>query len=253
MALLTPTEATPTVCLDRDLSWLEFNRRVLHEALGSRNPLLERVKFLAIFSNNLDEFFMKRVGLVKRRIAAAGEGIATGNEAYRHLIRIRETVLPMLAAQAEAFTKVIRPELDSQGIHLLEWSRLTEFQRGLANDYFRRNVFPVLTPLAVDPGHPFPFISNLSTSLGVTLRPPDSGEALFARVKVPDTFPQWLPLAEDRDNGQPGERRCFVRLMDLIRHNLDDLFPGMTVTEVMPFRVTRNAAVEPDEETPEDL
>jgi polyphosphate kinase len=130
---------------------------------------------------------------------------------------------------------------------------LTEFQRNSADEYFRSNLFPVLTPLSVDPGHPFPFISNLSTSLGITLRPPESAEALFARVKVPDIFPQWLSLPEDRSNGQPGERRCFVRLLDLIRNNLDDLFPGMTIGEVMPFRVTRNAAVEADEEPPENL
>jgi polyphosphate kinase len=235
----------PTEFLDRDLSWLEFNRRVLHEAIDTRTPLLERVKFLAIFSSNLDEFFMKRIGGLKRRIAASADGPG-GGEAYRHLIRIRQAVLPLLAAQAEAFTTAIRPELARQGIHLLDWHQLTEFQRRSAEDYFRRNVFAVLTPLAVDPGHPFPFISNLSTSLGILLRTPDSDEALFARVKVPDVFPQWLALPDERDDGKPGTRQCFVRLLDLIRHNLDDLFPGLAVVEVMPFRVTRNAAIEPD-------
>lgn len=241
--------------LDRDLSWLEFNRRVLQEALDPRTPLLERVRFLAIFSNNLDEFFMKRVGRLRMRMAVAQDGAAAGNEPYQRLMQIRQAVLPMITAQADAFTRVIRPELARHGIHLLDWPDLTEFQRRAAEDYFRRTVFPVLTPLAVDPGHPFPFISNLSTSLGILLRPPDSEEALFARVKVPDAFPQWVALPDDRDNGKPGQHQCFVRLLDLIRHNLDDLFPGMAVLEVMPFRITRNANIEADDddEPPENL
>ncbi len=246
-------EGVSTVFLDRDLSWLEFNRRVLHEALESRTPLLERVKFLAIFNSNLDEFFMKRVGLLKHRVAASVDGHAVESEASRRLTRIRQAVLPLLTVQAEAFAGTIRPELAQNGIHLLDWSELNEFQRQTAHEFFRRNVFPVLTPLAVDPAHPFPFISNLSTSLGIMLRPPDCGEAFFARVKVPDTFPQWLPLPDDRDNGQPGPRRCFVRLLDVIHQHLADLFPGMTVAEVMPFRVTRNAAIEVDEHPQENL
>jgi polyphosphate kinase len=233
--------------LDRDLSWLEFNRRVLHEALDARTPLLERVKFLAIFSNNLDEFFMKRVGLHKRRQAAAEAGVPTG-EVHRHLLRLRQAVLPLLRNQAQVFTTQILPELGRNGVHLLDWSALSDFQRQAAEDYFQKNLFPVLTPLAVDPGHPFPFLSNLSTSLGIMLRPPSSSELLFARVKVPDIFPQWLPLPDARDNGQPGPHRCFVRLLDVIRHNLDDLFPCMTVVEVMPFRITRSAAVELDDD-----
>ena len=247
-------DVTSALFLNRDLNWLEFNRRVLHEALDARTPLLERVKFLAIFSSNLDEFFMKRVGRVKRRIAVAGDGVAAGSDLYQHLIQIRQTVLPMLAAQASAFTDVIRPELARNGIHLLDWSALSEYQRGAAADYFQRSVFPVLTPLAVDPGHPFPFISNLSTSLGILLRLPESEEPLFARVKVPDAFPRWVAVPDDRDNGKPGERQCFIRLFDLIRNNLDDLFPGMTVLEVMPFRITRNAnIVADDEDRPETL
>jgi polyphosphate kinase len=253
MATTSQIEAPSTPFLDRDLSWLEFNRRVLHEALDTRTPLLERVKFLAIFSNNLDEFFMKRADLLKRRVVAAADGTAPESAAQKRQARVRQTIQGLLRAQAEAFTGTIRPELARNGIHLLDWPELTEFQRGVAVDYFRRNLFPVLTPLAVDPGHPFPFISNLSTSLGILLRTPDANEVFFARVKVPDTMPQWLSLPDDRDNGQPGRRHCFVRLLDLIRWNLSDLFPGMTVVEVMPFRVTRNAAVEPDEEKPENL
>jgi polyphosphate kinase len=238
--------------IDRDLSWLEFNRRVLHEALDERTPLLERVKFLAIFSSNLDEFFMKRVGLMKRR-AATIDVSANGSGPHQELVRVREAILPLLAAQAGAWTRVIRPELARSGIRLLDWSELSEPQREAARRYFRRNVFPVLTPLAVDPGHPFPFLSNLSTSLGVILLPPNDGERLFARVKVPDVFPQWVALAAEPGAGkEPPPGQCFIRLLDLIRWNLDDLFPGMTVVEVMPFRVTRNAEVELDHDDEAD-
>jgi polyphosphate kinase len=245
----TTATDTKTPLLDRDVCWLEFNRRVLHEALDSRTPLLERVKFLAIFSSNLDEFFMKRVGVLKRRIAQDGT-LRDGGKSSEHLLRIREIVVGMLQAEATVFTDSIQPELAKHGIHLLVWSDLSDFQRAAATQYFRRNVFPVLTPLAVDPAHPFPFISNLSTSLGVLLRGPNSEETLFARVKVPDVFPQWLPLPDSADNGKPSNRLCFVRLLDVLRHNLHELFPGMTVLEVMPFRVTRNAEVETDDEEP---
>ena len=243
-------DGTSALFVDRDLSWLEFNRRVLHEALNEKVPLLERVKFLAIFGNNLDEFFMKRVGRLKRRVAASGDGPAVGSDLSQQLSQIRQTVLPMLAAQAKVFTDVIRPELARNGIHLLDWSALSDYQRRTAAAYFQRSVFPVLTPLAVDPGHPFPFISNLSTSLGILLRPPESEEPLFARVKVPDAFPRWLPLPDDRDNGKRGERQCFIRLFDLIRNNLDNLFPGLTVLDVMPFRITRNANIAADDKEP---
>ncbi len=246
------TASTPSVFFDRDLSWLEFNRRVLHEALDARTPLLERVKFLAIFNSNLDEFFMKRVALCRRRATTAVEA-AEGNPGLAHLEQIRNALLPMIAAQADIYQRAIRPELAQHGIHLLSWPDLTDFQRDAAYRYFRKNVFPVLTPLAVDPGHPFPFLSNLSTSLGVLLRAPDGDESLFARVKVPDVLPQWVALPDERENGKPGTRQCFVRLLDLVRDNLADLFPGMTVLEVLPFRVTRNVEVEPEDDDPEDL
>jgi polyphosphate kinase len=237
--------------LDRDLTWLEFNRRVLAEALESRTPLLERLKFLAIFSSNLDEFFMKRVYRVKRQIAAQVLGLADSTDAYRRLLRFRDVILPMLAAQAEGYSQVIRPELAQQGVHLLGWSELTDAQRQAANEYFRRNVFPVLTPLAVDPGHPFPFISNLSTSLGVMLRSPEGEDTVFARVKVPDAFPQWLPVPAPADDGRAGQL-YFVKVLDVIQHHLGDLFPGMTIVEVMPFRVTRNIEVDLDDDEPSE-
>jgi polyphosphate kinase len=228
--------------LDRDFSWLEFNRRVLHEAIDPRTPLLERLKFLAIFSSNLDEFVMKRVNRLKAEVEAHTPGLASG-EAFRKLTHLRQILVPMLASQANAYTNVIRPELAKNGVRLLAWNELTGPQQQTATAYFRRNVFPVLTPLAVDPTHPFPFLSNLSTSLGVLLRPPDSEERFFARVKVPTVFPQWIQLPDATGPGMD-----FVRLLDIIRNNLDELFPGMTVVEVMPFRVTRNAEIEMDED-----
>jgi polyphosphate kinase len=230
-----------TLYLDRDLSWLEFNARVLHEACDPRTPLLERVKFLAIFSSNLDEFFMKRlVGL--RRLVQQGDA-----SSQRRLGRLREAILRLLATQARVFADEIRPALARHGIRLLDWTDLSDVTRRAANDYFCRNIFSILTPLAVDPGHPFPFISNLSTSLGLFLSSPDSDEHLFARIKVPEVLPRWVPLPEDRE-GDGGQ--TFVRLQDIIRHNLDELFPGMTVQELMPFRVTRNADVDVDDDEP---
>jgi len=236
--------------LNREVSWLEFNRRVLHEALDERTPLLERVRFLGIFTSNLDEFFMKRVGGLKRQVAA---GVVSrthdGLTPAEQLAAIRRTVLPMLVDQAEGYTRQVRPALAQKGVHLLEWKDLTAADREAADRYFRTNVFPVLTPLAVDPGHPFPFISNLSTSLGVTLRHPDREAPMFARVKVPEVLPAWVPLETAEGTGT----HRFVSLMDMIRANLDALFPDMAVVNVMPFRLTRNADVEREEEDADDL
>ncbi|MBV8266143.1 MAG: hypothetical protein JO252_07440, partial [Planctomycetaceae bacterium] len=199
--------------MDRDFGWLEFNRRVLHEAMDPRTPLLERLKFLAIFTSNLDEFFMKRIDLLRRQ-AGAGKSARTGNHEISggKLAEIRRRVLEMLEQQAECFHHVLRPALADHRIHLLSWDQLTEAQRQAANRFFMANVFPMLTPLAMDPGHPFPYLSNLSTSFGVLLRRPDSEEMLFARVKVPNALAQWIVLEPDGDN--PGS--CFVRLRDMI-------------------------------------
>jgi polyphosphate kinase len=235
---------------DRDLSWLEFNRRVLHEALDDRTPLLERVKFLAIFSSNLDEFFMKRAEVLKCRTAEGVKLIAkVPGTSNGPLLRVRQAVLSMLEAQARVWRETIRPELTRNGIHPLAWANLTETQQQAGRQYFQKTVYPVLTPLAVDPGHPFPFISNLSTSLGVLLQGSDGAEKLFARVKVPSTFPQWVRLPSASNEGSV---QAFVHLVELIRWNLEDLFVGMTVVDVLPFRVTRNAEVEPDDDDPNE-
>ena len=255
---------------NRESSWLEFNKRVLYQALDPRTPLLERVGFLAIFTSNLDEYFQKRVGGLKRQI---GLGITTrtpdGLSPEDMLGLIRERVLPMIREQADCYEKIIKPALAKHGIHLLGWEALTERGKALAEDYFRRNLFPVLTPIAVDPGHPFPFISNLSTSLGVMLRvpgehvevnedviDPDEVGLQFARVKVPAVLPGWIPLKDpelQQGKGMPDDEYRYINLNDLITHNLDDLFYGMEIVEVEPFRITRNADVERDEEDAEDL
>ncbi|MDB5329389.1 MAG: polyphosphate kinase [Phycisphaerales bacterium] len=244
-----PSEAPQPDFLNRDLSWLEFNRRVLHEALDDRTPLLERLRFLGIFTSNLDEFFMKRVGGLKRQVVAGV--VSRSAEALvpsQALATIRQAVIPMLERQAQCYTDVLRPALAANGVHLLDWEQLTDAERDEANLYFRANVFPILTPLAVDPGIPFPFMSNLSTSLGVVLHHPDRHENLFARVKVPEVLPKWVQL------GATGSKPFrFVSLLEMIRHNLDDLFPDLAVVDVMPFRVTRNADIERDEEDAEDL
>ena len=258
--------------LNRELSWLEFNRRVLHEALDDRTPLLERVAFLAIFNSNLDEYFQKRVGGLKRQVAArVSMRSPDGLTASEQITVIREAVIPMLRLQADCFEQVIKPGLTRNGIHLLKWDQLDDEQRGRASDFFRRNLFPVLTPLAVDPGHPFPFISNLSTSMGVLLSDPndedappkdfaaDNGEYndsasryCFARVKVPAVLPGWVRLDDDHVK-EEDQGHLFVNLEQIIRHNLDELFKGMTIIDAQPFRVTRNADVERDEEDAEDL
>ena len=223
--------------LDRDLGWLEFNRRVLNEALDDRTPLLERLKFLAIFTSNLDEFFMKRVGLLRRKGPAARE----------LLVRIRERVLALLAQQTECFVKVLVPRLAQNGIRLLYWDELTDEQKRECNDHFDANVSPALTPLALDPGHPFPFLSNLSTSWGFVLRHPETEERLFARVKVPLFLPHWIALKSGFSDGQAG----YVNLQSIILNNTDKLFPGMEIVNGTIFRVSREVEVE-SKETEED-
>ena len=236
--------------LNRDVAWLEFNRRVLHQAVDGRTPLLERVQFLSIFTSNLDEYVQKRVYRLKRMmetgLPAQRPGEATPRET---LDAMRAWIIPMLEQQAGVYRDTIHPLLREKGIHLVDWDDLTEDERRVAGEVFERDVFPVLTPLAVDPGHPFPFISNLSTSLGVRLRHGHDDEALFARVKVPEVLPQWVRLSTDAFGGE----YRFVSLLDLIAHHLDALFPDTAVLAVMPFRVTRNADVESDEDEADDL
>ena len=230
----------------RDLSWLSFNSRVLHEAKDERTPLLERLRFLTIFYSNLDEFFMKRVGNLKRHVSL---GISLRNREGlpwdKMLKDVRDKISGLVREAHDVFENDIRRQLKSHEIEFLKWEELKEEEKAELHTYFRRQVFPVLTPLSVDPGHPFPFISNLSTSLGVSLCYPDREEKLFARVKIPRGLPQWI-----RTNAE-GFR--FISLMDLVRANIQELFPMMQILSVMPFRLTRDAEVERDEEDVEDI
>ncbi len=239
----------PQEFFNREIEWLEFNARVLHEALDARTPLLERVKFLGIFNSNLDEFFMKRVGGLRHRVEANVQRKSGGMTPLQSLAAVRAKVLPMLEMQAQCFRKVLLPELAKNSIQLLKWQELTSNEKDFANQFFRSHIFPVLTPLAVDPGLPFPFISNLSTSFGITLKHPEREEKLFARMKVPKIFPQWLRVY---NQAQPNNMR-FVSLIDLMSENLKALFPDMEVIGIMPFRITRNADMESSDDDADDL
>jgi polyphosphate kinase len=222
--------------IDRDLSWLEFNRRVLHEALDERTPLLERAKFLAIFSANLDEFFMKRMARL-----ADPTGLAA--PAQRELAaQIRAVVTSMLDEQAACYTQVLRPRLAEHGIRLVGWDDLDPAQRDEASAVFERDISPVLTPLSLDAAHPFPYVSNLSTSWAFQLEDPVSGEAVLVRVKLPTDLPQWLRVKADGSS-----EWVFVGLDQVIRANAERLFPGMLVASASLFRVLRDADVELDE------
>jgi len=233
---------------NREVGWLRFNRRVLSEAEDSRNPILERLRFLSISSSNMDEFFMKRVGGLKRQVAyGVSPKSADGQTPSQQLATIRQIVIPTVQEQDRCFEKALKPALAEQGIFLLKWADITAKEKELVKKYYQRNVFPVLTPLSVDPGHPFPFISNLSTSLGVTLKHPEREEKLFARVKIPKVLPQWIRVNPE------GTTFRFVSLVEVIRENLADLFPAMQVISAMAFRLTRNADSEHDQEDTEDL
>lgn len=251
---------------------------MLHEAEDERTPLMERVKFLAICANNLDEFVMKRIGLFNLRLAEAAEQDrpprrSEDGRTPTELLRLsRAAIASLHARQADCWDTGVRPELEAAGLKIVRYHELTPSERERAEAYFKDEVFPVLTPLAVDPGHRFPFISNLSENLGVRLTAPGRAEPRFARVKIPDVVPRFLdlsaeprpdePLAQTLDpadapppaspESTPSERRL-LPLEELLVHNLDDLFPGLTIDAILPFRVTRSAVVEQDEEDIDDL
>ncbi len=235
----------PEVFLNRELTWLEFNRRVLHEGVDERTPLLERVKFAAIVSSNLDEFFMKRIGGLKQQVGAGVQDLSVDGCTPAQQIEASYAVVRELEAQRDALVPQLLRELEGHGVFLLGYDRLTEAEKEHLRGYYFQNIFPLVTPQAIDPAHPFPFISNLSLNLLVTLRYPD-GDLSLARVKVPvgAGIPRFLRLQE-------GLR--FVTLEDVMSSNLDLLFPGMEVVAVEPFFVTRNANTERNEENAEDL
>jgi polyphosphate kinase len=228
--------------INRELSWLEFNERVLFEAVDERNPLLERLRFLAIFATNLDEFFQIRVAGLKQQVAA-GRSSPTpdGMSAAETLEAARTRLLPMVAKHSETYAR-IRAELADEGIRIASYAEREERHLELRTRFFDE-IFPVLTPLAVDPGHPFPYISDLSLSLAVTVRDPQTGERLFARIKVPPILPRLMEVAH----------RTYVLIEQVIAANLDALFPGMEILEHHLFRVTRNADIAIEEEEAPDL
>ncbi|MGD7706799.1 RNA degradosome polyphosphate kinase [Microlunatus sp. Y2014] len=231
--------------LDRELSWLNFNDRVLDLARdAARVPLLERAKFLAIFASNLDEFYMVRVAGLKRRISA---GVAIPGPTGRMPREVHEAILErtreLATEHARLFSDEIRPALAAEGIELLRFDDLTDAEKARMRQLFVERIFPVLTPLAVDPSHPFPYISGLSINLAVLVRNPQTGARQFARVKVPTVLSRFLPLSEGR----------FVALEDVIAHHLDQVFSGMQVISHHFFRVTRNEDLEVEEDDAENL
>jgi len=246
----------PQYYFNRELSWLEFNNRVLHEALDPRTPLLERLKFLAIFSSNLDEYFMVRVAALKQQVEAQVSKLTSdGSTPQQQLDAISKRLLPMVSQQHSYFEQTLRPKLATSGIYILDYIDLNQEQRNYLHRYFQEQVFPVLTPLAVDPSHPFPYLSNLSLNLAVVVRDPDSQEELFARVKVPEVLPRFLSLPGDLQWPQRGKSPVWtgVPLEQVIAHNLEALFPGMDIQEYHPFRITRNADLTVEEDEAEDL
>jgi polyphosphate kinase len=236
--------------LDRELSWLAFNRRVLELAQDPTMHLLERVNFLSIFSSNLDEFFMVRVAGLKRRLAT---GLAvkspSGLSPKEVLTKISEEAHELQLAHAKLFLEVIEPELEKHGINLVRWNELRDDEKLSLQDYFQSHIFPVLTPLAVDPAHPFPYISGLSLNLAVVLQNPGTEKEHFARVKVPPLLPRFVLIP----NPDKNEGVRYVPLEDIIGEFLGLLFPGMTVLQHHNFRVTRNEDLEVDEDEGENL
>ena len=237
----------PTLFFNRELSWLEFNARVLNEAFDDRNPLLERLKFLSIFSTNLDEFYMVRVAGLRRQVAAGVTSTpADGLSPQATLEAIERRVRELLAQARECLHERLLPALDERGIRLVRMTDLTSTEWNTVDQFFETEVFPVLTPLAVDPGHPFPYVSNLSLSLAVEIRDPDRGVDHFARVKVPRSLPRWVSF---------GRGNHFIPLEEVIGANVGSLFPGMQVLGWWAFKVTRYSDLELDKtvDEPEDL
>ncbi len=252
--------SVPELYFNRELSWLQFNWRVLEEALDERHPLLERLKFLSIFSSNLDEFFMIRVSGLRRQLAAGVlDTPPDGMTPAEQLSAIRQEILPLLTTQMNCWHNDILPKLKAQGINVLRYDELKGKQRRLLRRYFEQEIFPTLTPLAFDPGHPFPHISNLSINLAVVINDPVQGRR-FARLKIPGIFPRLLRIPEESkaNDFQSLELQSvlsnnFVWIEDVVMANLDSLFPGLDVVAAYPFRVTRDADLEIEEDEASDL
>lgn len=231
--------------INRELSWLNFNERVLALVADVGIPLLERCKFAAIFSSNLDEFFQIRVAALKDQVeAGVSDRTPDGRTPSQQLVEISALVQDLITKQETLWLEVLKPELETSGIQILAWASLSDADRAHLVVGFESRIFPVLTPLAVDPAHPFPYISNLALNLALIARDPRSGERRFARVKIPQTFPRFMPLPNSRN---------FVLLEDVVAANMGRLFPGMTIEQCFAFRVSRNADLSLDDEDAEDL
>ncbi len=251
---------SPHLFVNRELSFVKFNEHVLEEALDERHPLLERVKFLSIFANNLDEFFMVRVsGLRKQLLAGTLEAPPDGMTPAEQLAAIRRYLKPQLRRHTECWQYDVLPKLKQRGVSVLNYSELKGKQRKVLRRYFEREIFPALTPLAFDPGHPFPHISNLSLNLAIVINDPLKGER-FARLKVPALFPRLVPIPQE-DDADDFESlglahlvsNTFVWMEEVVAANLDMLFPGLDIKAVYPFRVTRDADLEIEEDEAADL
>ncbi|ORX01360.1 RNA degradosome polyphosphate kinase [Mycobacterium triplex] len=258
-ALGAPPATTPAMIddalpedryLNRELSWLDFNARVLALAADTSLPLLERAKFLAIFASNLDEFYMVRVaGLKRRDEMGLSVRSADGLTPREQLARIGEQTQRIATRHAREFLDSVRPALAQEGIYIVTWADLDQAERDQLSTYFTEQVFPVLTPLAVDPAHPFPFVSGLSLNLAVTVK--DDGGQHFARVKVPDNVDRFVELGSE--DGNEGQVVRYLPTEELIAAFLPELFPGMEIVEHHAFRITRNADYEVEEDRDEDL
>lgn len=248
---------SPELFVNRELSLLEFQRRVLEEAQDENNPLLECVKFLSIFGSNMDEFFMVRVSGIRKQVEARITEISPdGLTPREQLAAIRKLAMELYHEAQLCLSRRLLPKLDKAGIHVLNYVRLSKSQKEKADAYFKEVVYPVLTPLALDPGHPFPHISNLSVNLAIVIRDPKGNEK-FARLKVPNTLPRFVPIKHSsgstRKDGTIPHHHYFVWLEQVIAANVGLLFPGMEVLEAHPFRVIRDADIEIQEIEADDL
>jgi len=239
----------PSLYLNRELGWLDFNWRVLCQAMDKRNPLLERVRFIAITASNLDEFVQKRVGGLKRQEAAGVDDLSPdGRTPDKQIELVRQQTYKMMKQISSVWDVQLRPALEEEAsIKISSYDDLTAAQKEQLNKYFIDHIYPTLTPLAVDPGHPFPFISNLSLSMAVKLKRPKQDDHNFARLKIPANQPRWIPVESDSWAFQ------LVPIEDVIHQNIQRLFPGMEILETCLFRITRNADVRRNEEEAEDL
>ncbi|WP_314135433.1 RNA degradosome polyphosphate kinase [Actinomyces oris] len=253
--LLPPLESFKDRFIDRELTWLDFNERVLEQAEDHTLPLLERAWFLSIFSSNLDEFYMVRVAGLMRRIKAGITPVrASGLDAHQVLAQVTSRTKELTARQAALFQEDIRPALAEHNVKILGWDELNSDQQERLTRYFRHQIYPVLTPLAVDPSHPFPYISGLSLNLAVILRNPRSGKEHFARIKVPDSLPRLIQVpGRELDAADKAAGCAVIPIEIVIGQHLDHLFPGMDILEHHLFRVTRNEDLEVEEDDAENL